>query len=582
MRVLVIGSGGREHALVWKLRQSPRISALYCAPGNAGIAEEAECVPIAADDVKGLLRFAEERHVDLTVVGPELPLTLGLVDRFTAAGLSAFGPTAAAAHLEGSKAFTKELLRHERVPTAFFGVFDDPDDAARYVREVGAPVVVKADGLASGKGVFICPTVAEALEAVDELMRARLLGDAGSRVVVEEFLEGEEVSFMALTDGTTVLPLAPSQDHKRALDGDRGPNTGGMGACSPTPIVTPALQDRILREIMEPVVRGLARQGVRYTGVLYAGLMVQDGHAKVLEFNVRFGDPEAQALLVRLRSDLLELIERACDGRLAGATIDWDARAAVCVVLAAEGYPGAVERGRRIEGVEALRAWQGGKVFHAGTKRPDGALVTDGGRVLGVTALGDTIEQAVTEAYANGRWVDMAVRDGRPQVGIVMGSDSDWETMEAAAERLKHLEIDYEVQVMSAHRSPKLVRQYAEGARRRGLAVLIAGAGGAAHLAGVVAAHTTLPVIGVPVAAGGLGGLDALLATVQMPPGVPVATVAIGRGGAENAAILAAQILSLKNRALRQRLERFKAELAESVEGKNLRLQRKLFPESAD
>ncbi len=400
MRVLVIGGGGREHALVWKLRQSPRISALYCAPGNAGIAEEAECVPIAADDVKGLLRFAEERHIDLTVVGPELPLTLGLVDRFTAAGLSAFGPTAAAARLEGSKAFTKELLRHEHVPTAFFGVFGDPDDAARYVREVGAPVVVKADGLASGKGVFICATVAEALEAVDELMRARLFGDAGGRVVVEEFLEGEEVSFMALTDGTTVLPLATSQDHKRALDGDRGPNTGGMGACSPTPIVTPALQDRILREIMEPVVRGLARQGVRYTGVLYAGLMVQDGHVKVLEFNVRFGDPEAQALLVRLRSDLLELIERACDGRLAGATIDWDARAAVCVVLAAEGYPGAVERGRRIEGVEALRAWQGGKVFHAGTKRPDGALVTDGGRVLGVTALGDTIERAVSEAYA--------------------------------------------------------------------------------------------------------------------------------------------------------------------------------------
>ena len=400
MRVLVIGGGGREHALVWKLRQSPRIAALYCAPGNAGIAEDAECVPIAADDVKGLLRFAAERRIDLTVVGPELPLTLGLVDRLTAAGLRAFGPTAAAARLEGSKAFTKELLRHERVPTAFFGVFGDPDDAARYVKEVGAPVVVKADGLASGKGVFICPTVAEALEAVDELMRARLFGDAGSRVVVEEFLEGEEVSFMALTDGTTVLPLATSQDHKRALDGDRGPNTGGMGACSPTPIVTPALQDRIMREIMEPVVRGLARQGIRYTGVLYAGLMVQEGRAKVLEFNVRFGDPEAQALLVRLRSDLVDLIERACAGRLAGTTIDWDPRAAVCVVLAAEGYPGAVERGRPIDGVEALRAWQGGKVFHAGTKRPDGALVTDGGRVLGVTALGDTIEQAVTEAYA--------------------------------------------------------------------------------------------------------------------------------------------------------------------------------------
>jgi phosphoribosylamine---glycine ligase len=400
MRVLVIGGGGREHALVWKLRQSPHLDALYCAPGNAGIAEDAECVPIAADDVKGLLRFADERRIDLTVVGPELPLTMGLVDRFATAGLRAFGPTAAAARLEGSKAFTKDLLRHARVPTAFFGVFAEPDDAVRYVHEVGAPVVVKADGLAGGKGVFICRTVAEAEEAIDELMRGRLFGDAGSQVVVEEFLEGEEVSFMALSDGTTVVPLATSQDHKRALDGDRGPNTGGMGACSPAPIVTPALQDRILHEIMEPVVRGLARQGVRYTGVLYAGLMVQDGRAKVLEFNVRFGDPEAQALLVRLRSDLLELLERACDGRLAGATIDWDARAAVCVVLAAEGYPGAVERGRRIEGVEALGAWEGGKVFHAGTRRPDGALLTDGGRVLGVTALGDTIEQAVTEAYA--------------------------------------------------------------------------------------------------------------------------------------------------------------------------------------
>ena len=400
MRVLVIGGGGREHALVWKLRQSPRVDRLYCAPGNAGIAEDAECVPIAADDLKGLVRFAQERRIDLTIVGPELPLTLGLVDRFTAAGLRAFGPTAAAARLEGSKAFAKELLRHERVPTAFFGVFGDPDDAARYVKEVGAPVVVKADGLAAGKGVFICPTVAQALEAVDELMRARLFGDAGSRVVVEEFLAGEEVSFMALTDGTTVLPLATSQDHKRALDGDRGPNTGGMGAYSPAPIVTPALRDRIMGEILEPVVRGLARQGVRYTGVLYAGLMVEDGHAKVLEFNVRFGDPEAQVLLLRLRSDLLELIERACDGRLAGATVDWDARAAVCVVLAAEGYPGAVERGRRIEGLDALRAWERGVVFHAGTKRTDGAPVTDGGRVLGVTAHGDTIEQAVAEAYA--------------------------------------------------------------------------------------------------------------------------------------------------------------------------------------
>ena len=400
MRVLVVGGGGREHALVWKLRQSPRVEALFCAPGNAGIAAEAECVPVAADDVKGLLHLAREKRMDLTVVGPELPLTLGLVDRFAEAGLRAFGPVAAAARLEGSKAFSKDLCRQSHVPTAFFGTFTDPEEAVRFVREVGAPIVVKADGLASGKGVFICQTVEEALDAIDQVMRRRLFGDAGARVVVEEFLEGEEVSFMAVTDGTTVLPLATSQDHKRVFDGDRGPNTGGMGAYSPAPVATPALQAQVMREIVEPVVQGLARQGIRYTGVLYAGLMVQDGRAKVLEFNVRLGDPEAQVLLARLGSDLADICLRVCEGRLAGTEIAWDPRPAVCVVLAAEGYPGGVERGRPVEGLDALRGWQGGVVFHAGTKRVDGRLVTDGGRVLGVTALGDTIEGAIAEAYA--------------------------------------------------------------------------------------------------------------------------------------------------------------------------------------
>jgi len=400
MRVLVVGGGGREHALVWKLRQSPRVEALFCAPGNAGIAAQAECVPVAADDVKGLLHLAREQRMDLTVVGPELPLTLGLVDRFAEAGLRAFGPVAAAARLEGSKAFSKDLCRQSHVPTAFFGTFTDPEEAVRFVREVGAPIVVKADGLASGKGVFICQTVEEALDAIDQVMRRRLFGDAGARVVVEEFLEGEEVSFMAVTDGTTVLPLATSQDHKRVFDGDRGPNTGGMGAYSPAPVATPALQAQVMREIVEPVVQGLARQGIRYTGVLYAGLMVQDGRAKVLEFNVRLGDPEAQVLLARLGSDLADICLRVCEGRLAGTEIAWDPRPAVCVVLAAEGYPGGVERGRPVEGLEALRGWQGGVVFHAGTKRVDGRLVTDGGRVLGVTALGDTIEGAIAEAYA--------------------------------------------------------------------------------------------------------------------------------------------------------------------------------------
>ena len=400
MKVLVVGSGGREHALAWKLRQSPRLDALYCAPGNAGIAAVADCVPIGVDDLKGLQRFATEQAIDLTVVGPELPLTMGLVDRFTAAGLRAFGPVAAAARLEGSKAFSKELMRQARVPTAFFGVFSDPGEAERYVREVGAPVVVKADGLASGKGVFICQTVEDALDAIHKLMREGLFGDAGATVVVEEFLEGEEVSFMALTDGTTIVPLASSQDHKRALDGDRGPNTGGMGAYSPAPRMTPLLEARVMREIIDPVVRALARQGIRYTGVLYAGLMVRGTRAKVLEFNVRFGDPEAQVILARMKTDLLELMDRTCDGRLAGTGIEWDSRPAVCVVLAAEGYPGAVTKGRLIDGLDDPPGWRDGIVFHAGTKRTDAGLVTDGGRVLGITALGETVDRAVAEAYA--------------------------------------------------------------------------------------------------------------------------------------------------------------------------------------
>jgi phosphoribosylamine--glycine ligase len=399
MRVLVVGGGGREHALAWRLSQSPQVEGVWCAPGNAGIADVATCVAVAPDDLKGLARFARDQAIDLTVVGPELPLTLGLVDRFAQEGLRAFGPTAAAARLEGSKVFAKELLRQLRVPTAFFGAFDQPEDAARFIDEVGAPVVVKADGLAAGKGVFICESVAEAKTAVDLVMAQRLFGDAGARVVVEEFLRGEELSFMAITDGDVVLPLAESQDHKRVFDGDRGPNTGGMGAYSPVPIMTPPLRDHVMHDIMEPVVTGLARQGMRYTGVLYAGLMVHEGHAKVLEFNVRFGDPEAQVLMMRLASDLAVLMDAASDGTLSDVTVEWDPRAAACVVLAAEGYPGAVERGRPSAGGAAPRDWKTGMVFHAGTRRDGDRVVTDGGRVLGITALGDTIAAAVASAY---------------------------------------------------------------------------------------------------------------------------------------------------------------------------------------
>jgi len=399
MNILIIGRGGREHALAWKIRQSPRVKRIFCAPGNAGIAEVADLVPHAADDVAALARFASDERIDLTVVGPELPLTLGIVDEFQRHGLRIFGPTREAAQIEGSKAFTKDLLRRHGVPTGFFGVFSDADEAVRYVGEVGAPIVVKTDGLAAGKGVLICQTVKDAEDAIDEVMRTRIFGDAGERVVVEEFLEGEEVSFIALTDGNAVLPMATSQDHKRAFDGETGPNTGGMGAYSPAPVVTPQLQERIVREIMQPVVRALGEARIDYRGVLYAGLMITETGPKVLEFNARFGDPECQALLLRLKSDLVPLMEACVDGRLAESDAAWDGRAAACVVLAASGYPGNYEKGKVIRGLDALRGWQNGVVFHAGTARRDDVIVTNGGRVLGVTALGATVRDAVNEAY---------------------------------------------------------------------------------------------------------------------------------------------------------------------------------------
>ena len=399
MKILVVGSGGREHALVWKIRQSPRVDRVVCAPGNGGTGELAENVAIAADDIEGLASYAEEERVDLTVVGPEQPLADGIVDVFEARGLRVFGPTSAAAQLEASKVFAKELLDRHGIPTAHFRVFDDLEPAVEYVHAHGGPLVVKADGLAAGKGVYVCRSTEEACGALDDIMRARRFGQAGARVVIEECLGGEEVSLLALTDGETVLPLAPAQDHKRALDGDGGPNTGGMGAYSPAPIVTPALHQHIMDDIMVPAVRALAAEGIVYRGVLYAGLMVHEGRAQVLEFNVRFGDPECQPLVVRLSGDLVELMERTIEGRLAGARVDWSPRAAVCVVLAAGGYPGDYAKGKAIDGLERLRDWRDGVVFHAGTKQLDGGLVTSGGRVLGVTGMGNDIGAAIAETY---------------------------------------------------------------------------------------------------------------------------------------------------------------------------------------
>ncbi len=399
--VLVVGKGGREHALAWKLAQSPQVDRVYVAPGNAGTAREFENVPIDPLDFESLISFAQERGIELTVVGPEEPLCKGIVDAFQAAGLRIFGPDRAAAQLEGSKVFAKELMREAGVPTASFQVFDDPADANAYLDTIGnKPVVVKADGLAAGKGAIVCETIQEARAAVKRIMRERVFGDAGNRIVIEERLTGEELSVLAICDGSNLVRLEPAQDHKRAYDGDRGPNTGGMGAYSPTPMVTPELLEEIDRNILIPTLHAMRRRRTPFKGVLYAGLMLTQGGPKVLEFNVRFGDPECQPLVMRMNSDLYELCNAAIDGRIRELPdVAWDERWAICVVLASEGYPGSYKKGLPITGLESAESAAHVKVFHAGTAIKDGQVVTDGGRILGVTALGDTLPEAKRYAY---------------------------------------------------------------------------------------------------------------------------------------------------------------------------------------
>ena len=399
MNVLVIGSGGREHALVWKISHSPRVRKIFCAPGSAAIGELAETVAIAPDEIDKLAEFAAKEKIDLTVVGPELPLTLGITDFFEARGLRIFGPNKAAAQLEGSKAFAKEILRANKIPTASFATFRDAASAKNYLSQQQSPYVIKADGLAAGKGVLICADRREAEAAVQAFLVRKTLGEAGDKVVIEEFLDGEEASFMVLTDGEHILPLASSQDHKRAFDNDQGPNTGGMGAYSPAPVVTPQMHERIHREILAPLLVGLKTEKIRYRGVIYVGLMITQDGPKVLEFNARFGDPECQPIMMRLKSDLIALMEATIDGTLEEIEAEWHDDPAVCVVLCAGGYPGPHDKGKEIHGLEKLKNWQSGFVFHAGTVTDNGCWLTSGGRVLGVTARGITIAAAVNEAY---------------------------------------------------------------------------------------------------------------------------------------------------------------------------------------
>ena len=412
MNILVIGSGGREHALAWKVAQSTQVTKVYVAPGNAGTAMEPkiENVAISAEDISSLINFAKESHIELTIVGPEAPLVAGIVDDFSAQGLPCFGPTSSAAQLEGSKAFTKDFLARYNIPTGRYGNFTDTEAATSYIKGQGAPIVIKADGLAAGKGVIVAMTEDEAITAVEDMLSGNAFGDAGHRVVIEEFLEGEEASFICMVDGEHILPMATSQDHKRVGEGDTGPNTGGMGAYSPAPVVTPEIHERIMKEVIEPTVKGMAAEGHPYTGFLYAGLMIMaDGTPKVIEYNVRFGDPETQPIMMRLQSDLVTLCLAAVNKSLDTQTAKWDSRASVGIVMAAGGYPGRYDKGMVITGVgEPLTTGDTGpetdrgdvKVFHAGTRIQDSHVITNGGRVLCVTALGDTVAEAQQKAYA--------------------------------------------------------------------------------------------------------------------------------------------------------------------------------------
>ncbi|MGI6227098.1 MAG: phosphoribosylamine--glycine ligase [Peptococcales bacterium] len=415
MRVLVVGGGGREHALVWKIKQSPRVKEIYCAPGNAGIAQIAECINIAADDIHGLLEFALNKKIDLTVVGPEVPLTLGIVDLFQTKGLKIFGPTKKAAEIEGSKSFSKDLMAKYNIPTARYQVFTDSKAAKEYVNQIGIPCVVKADGLAAGKGVIIAQTKEEAEATIEEILVGNRFGTAGSKVVIEEFLVGQEISMLAFTDGKTVIPMVSAQDHKRVFDNDQGPNTGGMGAYSPAPVYSQEIHEVVVQNILETTVGAMAQEGRVFQGILYAGLMLTEQGPKVLEYNARFGDPETQVVLPRLKTDLIDIMEAVIAGNLVDINVEWYSDAAVCVVMAAGGYPEEYKKGKIIDGLKDVP--ENIHVFHAGTKLEKTNIVTNSGRVLGVTALGKDIKEAIENAYQGVAYIHFEDAHYRKDIG---------------------------------------------------------------------------------------------------------------------------------------------------------------------
>lgn len=399
MRILLVGSGGREHALAWKLKQSASCDYLVCAPGNAGIAQIVPCKPVAVEDISGLVKLAQNEKIDFVVVGPEIPLSLGLADQLTKAGITVFGPSQKAAQLEASKGFTKDLCKKYNIPTAAYERFTDIPAALAFLDKMGAPIVIKADGLAAGKGVVVAMTMTEAKDAIEDMLSGNAFGASGSSIVIEEFMEGEEVSYFALTDGKTILPLNTAQDHKRVGDGDTGPNTGGMGAYSPARLMTPELNDIVINDILKPTVAGMAADGCPFQGVLYAGLMVKDGKPRLVEYNARFGDPECQTLMLRLKSDLVDMLYACATGKLDTVKPEWSDKPSLCVVMAAEGYPATYKKNTVIHGLDKAAAIKDAQIFHAGTAEKDGNIIATGGRVLGVCAIGDDVTSARKTAY---------------------------------------------------------------------------------------------------------------------------------------------------------------------------------------
>ncbi|MFH2131482.1 MAG: phosphoribosylamine--glycine ligase [bacterium] len=559
MNVLIIGAGGREHALAWKCRQSPKITSLHVTPGNGGIESQADCWYLTDHDE--ILSKAKEEGIQLAIIGQEDYLVEGLTEKLEAAGIAVFGPSQLAARLEGSKVFAKEFMKRHKIPTARFEKFSDVNAAKSYLRKIGAPYVIKASGLAAGKGVLICPDIETAEQGLDDIMVARQFGAAGEQVVIEEFLEGEEASFFIITDGKSHITLPSLQDHKRQHELDQGLNTGGMGCYAPAPIITQSIAQIVNQQVVEPTLRGMAEEGYPYRGVLYIGLMIKDDQPRVVEYNIRFGDPECQPLMMLLDSDLVEIALAVAESRLSDLTVHWKQQAAASVILASGGDPESYGTGFPIQGLEEVVASEQQMVFHAGTKRDQNRYLTAGGRVLGITCIGDNLEEALKKSYRNVArisWPGMQYRRDiglkglkrmtagkkEMQVAIIMGSASDRKIADKATAIFDQFNVSYEVVVSSAHRTPERTRRFIEEAEQRGAEVFIAIAGMAAHLPGVVASETRFPVIGVPVNASTLGGQDALLSIVQMPPGIPVATVGIDRG--DNAALLAVQILSIK------------------------------------